>query len=100
MTETHELSVINLDQNTKKIEVAQANPKPHEYHNEGFLNDDMDLTQNFSRDRPGSSVSFKSIKSTMSKSSVNCTNGSVRCPDGRLNKFYSYKVFNSHSIIL
>jgi hypothetical protein len=94
--EAHELSVINLDQNTNKIHVAPSNSKTHDYYNEGFLNDDLDLTQNFSRDRPGSSTSFKSIKSTTSRSSVNCTTGSVRCPDTRLTKFYSYKVLTTN----
>ena len=41
--------------------------------------------------RPGSMMSIRSTTSKTSRSSVNCTNGRVKCPNFRLQKFFSYK---------
>lgn len=41
--------------------------------------------------RPGTMMSMSSMISKSSRASVNCTSGRVKCPDMRLNKFFSYK---------
>lgn len=49
------------------------------------------ISNQFSRDRPGSMISIGTKSSTSSRSSVNCTTGKVKCPNFRLQKFFSYK---------
>lgn len=49
------------------------------------------IPNQFLRDRPGSMISIGTKSSASSRSSVNCTTGKVKCPNFRLQKFFSYK---------
>lgn len=66
------------------------------FDNKAFELEDVDIHSNqknpFDRtERPGSMMSIRSNASTSSRSSINCTSGRIRCPNMRLNKFFSYK---------
>lgn len=67
-----------------------------DYDNKAFELEDVNVgvesnSNPFNRmERPGSMMSIRSTTSRTSKTSVNCTSGRVRCPNMRLQKFFSY----------
>ncbi|CAF0710212.1 unnamed protein product [Brachionus calyciflorus] len=82
------------DSSETKIQM-ESNGKTFE--NKAFELEDikMDDKNPFNREeRPGSMYSVRSSASTTSRSSVNCQSGRVRCPNLRLQKFFSYNSQN------
>lgn len=73
-----------------------------DFDNKAFELEDLNLGSSpkdeknyFNRqERPGTMMSMTSITSKTSRSSINCASGSVRCPNLRLKKFYSYNKEN------
>lgn len=96
----HVNSSDNRDNAEEKYETrdsfnASASSISNHFDNKAFELEDTVLEEHvnpFSRqDRPGSMMSIKTIASNVSRSSVNCASGRVKCPNSRLNKFISYR---------
>jgi len=80
------LKVSTLNDNNNDDDISQST----DYQNEAFENDIPDISD-FDHQRPKSSYSIASKTSNASRSSINCISGSIKCPNGRLGQFFSYK---------
>ena len=84
------------DATISNIEIAEIKdsimPLETNFDNKAFELEDIHIDKNYfnRQERPGTMMSMTSMTSKTSRSSINCANGSVRCPNLRLKRFFSY----------